>query len=321
MPRTSDYYAVLGVGRNATAEEIKKKYRQLALKYHPDRNKGKKEAEEKFKDINEAYAVLSDPEKRKTYDTFGSDKFHQRYNQEDIFRGFDIGDLLKDLGFTTDDVFSSLFGSRGRGKRPGRSPFAQQGPGFQEFFGRGNPFGAGTPHAPRGSDLSMEISIPLDEAARGATKNIVLSRAGVQETLAVKVPAGTAEGARLRLAGKGGPGSSMAPPGDLYITVHLLPHPVFRREGDDLYLEQEIKLSDALLGTTVEVPTLLEGARRVRVPPATTPGTRIRLRGQGVPRLGGEGRGDAYVTLRVALPKKLNPRQQRLAEELAKEGL
>ena len=320
MNRTKEYYQVLGVNKNAPPDEIKKKYRKLALKYHPDRNKGNSEAEERFKEINEAYAVLSDPEKKKQYDMFGSAKFHQRFNQEDIFRGFDIGDILKDFGFSTDDVFSSMFGrQRGRQRtyqRRAQGPFGAQGGPFQDIFGAS----AQRPAA-GGADLSLEVTITLEEAAKGISKTISLKRRGKREKLAVKIPAGTAEGKKLRLARKGEPGPQGTPPGNLYITVHVQPHPLFRREGDDTYLEQEIRVSQALLGTTVEVPTLLDGPRRLRVPPGTQAGTRIRLRGLGLPHMGKESRGDAYVSLKVSVPKKLNEQQKKLVEELAREGL
>ena len=317
---------MLGVNKNASLDEIKKKYRKLALQYHPDRNKENPQAEEKFKEINEAYAVLSDPEKKKQYDMFGSARFHQRFNQDDIFRGFDIGDILKDSGFTTDDVFSSIFGRpRGRKRKVhqrSRDPFGGQAGPFQDIFGQGSPFGAGAQQAPaRGVDLSLEISISLEEAATGASKNIAVTRKGKREKLTVKIPPGTTEGKKLRLTGKGEPGSPGGPPGNLYITVHIQPHPLFRREQDDLYLEQEIRFSQALLGTTLEVPTLLDGPRRIRVPPGTQASTKIRLQGQGLPRMGKQGRGDAYVTLKVTVPKKLNARQKKLVEEMAREGL
>jgi len=324
MPRSKDYYQILGVDRNATPEQIKKKYRQQALKYHPDRNKGNKEAEERFKDINEAYAVLSDPEKRRNFDAFGSEKFHQRFNQEDIYRGFDIGDLLKDFGFTTDDVFSSIFGARGRRKKQGQPaghPFGARERGFEDLFGRARPFDGASAYPQRGADLSMELWISLEEAATGVARNIALSRGDKREQLSVKVPAGAAGGTRLRLAGKGEPAASGGSTGDLYITVQLSPHPVFRREQHDLYLDREIRFSEALLGTTLEVPTLIDGPRRVRVPPCTTSGTRIRLQGLGLPGMGKGERGDAYVVLRIAVPKKLSARQKQLAEELAREGL
>ena len=326
MPAAKDYYKILGVAKSATPEEIKKRYRKLAMEYHPDRNKENKQAEEKFKSINEAYAVLSDPKKRKQYDTFGSTGFHQRFSQEDIFQGFDIGDILKDFGFTTDDVFGSMFG-RGRrgGKRAGgrqRSPFgAGQGFDFQDILNQTGHQGFGAQQPARGSDRTTDLKITLEEAARGATKSITLSAGGKRHTLKVKTPAGVTDGKKLRLAGKGEPGPSGTPPGDLYLVVRVQPHPVFRREEKHLYLEKEIRFSEALLGTTIEVPTLLDKTRKVRVPAGTQSGAKIRLRGMGMPVMGGGTPGDAYVVLRISVPKKLNKRQRELAQELAKEEM
>ncbi len=326
MAAEKDYYSILGVAKNATPEAIKKKYRKLAMEYHPDRNKGDKQAEEKFKNINEAYAVLSDPKKRKQYDTFGSAKFHQRFSQEDIFQGFDIGDILKDFGFTTDDVFGSMFG-RGRkgGGRTGRrqrSPFgAGQGFDFQDIFSQTGGRGSGAQPAAKGADRTTELTITLEEAASGAQKSVTLAAAGKSQALTVKIPAGIRDGNKLRLAGKGDPGHPGTPPGDLYLVVRVQPHPVFRREDDHLHLEKEIKLSEALLGTTIEVPTLLEKPRKVKVPAGTQPGAKIRLPGMGMPGRGNSSPGDAYVSLRISLPKNLNKRQKKLVEELAEAGL
>jgi curved DNA-binding protein len=327
MAPGKDYYSILGVAKNATAEAIKKQYRKLAMEYHPDRNRENNQAEEKFKEINEAYAVLSDPKKRKQYDTFGSAGFHQRFSQEDIFQGFDIGDILKDFGFTTDDVFGSMFGKgRRRGGRTGRrqrSPFgAGQGFDFQDIFGQGGSHqGFGTQPPAKGPDRTADLKVTLEEAAQGAKKNVTVSFSGKRQTLNVKIPAGIRDGNKLRLGGKGDPGPPGTPPGDLYLVVRVQPHPVFRREDDHLHLDKEIKLSEALLGTTIEVPTLLEEPRKVKVPAGTQPGAKIRLPGLGMPGRGNSKPGDAYVTLRIALPKKLNKRQKKLAEELANAGL
>ncbi len=326
MAAAKDYYKILGVPKNATPEQMKKQYRKLAMEYHPDRNKGKKEAEEKFKDINEAYAVLSDPQKRKQYDTFGSAGFHQRFSQEDIFQGFDIGDILKDFGFTTEDVFGSLFGrgKRGAGRtgRRQRSDFENaQGFDFQNIFGQKARQGFGEGRPARGRDLTLETSITLEEAARGCTKNITFSVGAKRQSLHVKIPVGVQDGNKLRLVGKGEPGPAGSSPGDLFLVVRVEPHPVFRREQNDLHLEREIKLTEALLGTSIEVPTLLGEPRKVRVPPGTQPGSKIRLPGLGMPGRAEGGQGDAYVTLRVPVPKNLSKRQRELVEALSREGL
>jgi len=327
MSRDKDYYKILGVDKNATLEEMKKKYRQLALKYHPDRNKGHKDAEEKFKSINEAYAVLSDPDKRKQYDMFGSAGFKQRYSQEDIFRGFDIGDIFKDFGFTTEDIFSNLFGRRSGQKRGGGFQYSTGGDSFQgtghdfrDIFGQGSPFGRAEAGPQRGTDLTAEIYISLEEAAKGVTREITTPRGGRRDVLTVKIPPGISDGKKLRLSGKGDNAPTGGPPGDLFLVVRIQDHPIFKREGDDLHVEREIKLSEALLGTTIEVPTLLDGIRRIKVPPCTQSGAKLRLRGTGIPHLDGTGHGDTYLFIKIKIPKTLTKRQRELVETLAKEG-
>ncbi|MCD6320583.1 MAG: DnaJ domain-containing protein [Candidatus Desulfofervidaceae bacterium] len=306
-----DYYEILGVPKNATQEEIKRAYRRLALKYHPDRNKSK-EAEEKFKEINEAYAVLGDPEKRRQYDAMGAAGFHQRYTTEDIFRNFDIGDLFKDLGFGTDDLFSYLFGHKPRGTR--RGPFgAHTGP-----FAGGYEHPRRTPV--RGPDLIYELPISLEEAAKGGEKTIAYERSGRQEKIVVKIPPGVKTGQKLRLAGKGefGP-TGLA--GDLYIKIRVMEHSLFKREGDDLYIDRTITFSQAALGATVNVPTLEGKTLEVKIPPGTQSHTKLRLKGYGMPRLKEGGRGDLYVRVIVQVPKYLTPEQRKLIEELARLGL
>lgn len=305
-----DYYKVLGVDRSASEEEMKKAYRRLALKHHPDRNAENKEAaEEKFKEINEAYAVLSDKEKRKQYDMFGHADFQQRFSQEDIFRGFDIGDIFKDFGFTTDDIFGRIFA----GKRRSRGRTVD----FRDVFGGGG-FQQES-FAQKGEDLAADIHITLEEVVLGGEKKVSYRRGRRQEELSVKIPKGISEGKKLRLAGKGGEGASGGPPGDLFFTVHIQPHPTFRREGNDLYVEKEIKFSEAALGASVEVPTM-DGVRTIKVQPGTGSSTKIRLKGYGVPHLNGSGRGDQYVRIIIAAPKKLTQKQRELIEALASEG-
>jgi curved DNA-binding protein len=319
-----DYYTLLGVGKNATADEIKKAYRRLALKYHPDRNKGNKEAEEHFKEINEAYAVLSDQEKRRQYDMFGAEGFRQRYSQEDIFQGFDVGDVLKDFGFGTSDIFSVLFGGGGGRRRGVRyttygGPFGQQAPGaggadFADYFGRG---GAGPSS---GTDTATDLTITLEEAATGAEKLISIQRDGKVEKIAVKIPPGIDTGKKLRVAGKGERRPGGGAPGDLYVNVNVTKHPLFTRDGSDIYIDQEIKFTQASLGTTIEVPTL-NGIKKVKIPAGTSGNTKLRLKGEGMPHLKGRGHGDAYVRIVVKVPKKLTSKQRELVEDLAKEGL
>ncbi len=300
---SKDYYEILGVGKNARGEEIKKAYRKLAMKYHPDRNPNKKEAEERFKEINEAYAVLSDKEKRKQYDTFGAEGFRQRFSQEDIFRGFDF-----------DEILSGIFGGRGRRESRGRGGFD-----FADLFGGGSFQDTGR-MARKGQDILYEMVISLEEAASGGEKRISYSRNGKVEEVSVRIPRGIPSGKKLRLSGKGGEGRNGGPPGDLYLQVNIREHPFFAREGDDLTVEKEIHFSEAVLGTTIEVPTL-EGAKKVRVPPGTQSQTKLRLKGLGVPHFRGEGKGDEYVKVIVKVPKRVTEKTRKLIEELAKEGI
>ena len=312
-----DYYETLGVNRKATEDEIKKAYRKLALKYHPDRNKGNKEAEERFKEINEAYAVLSDKEKRQQYDTFGAEGFHQRFTQEDIFRNFNFGDIFRDLGFS-DDIFSTLFGgSFRRGAR--RSDFGG-GDFGSDRFSRQGPSEYGQHMPQKGADLVTDLSISLEEAARGGERRFTLGGGGASRELSVKIPPGIRSGQKLRLAGKGQPGPRGGKAGDLYIQIHVLDHPVFKREEDNIIVEKEIAFSQAVLGTTIEVQTL-EGKRLVKVPPGTQNQTRLRLKGQGIPHMKGEGKGDFYVKVIVRVPKSVSKGQRELIEQLARQGL
>ncbi|TMC79619.1 MAG: J domain-containing protein [Chloroflexi bacterium] len=308
-----DYYKTLGVPKNATTEDIKKAYRKLARKYHPDVNKSAG-AEKSFKEINEANEVLSDPEKRKRYDTIGPE-------WEQFSRG--AGARPSGAG-----GFQYVYTGQ-----PGENPFGDAG-GFSDFFrtlfgqaGNGgfgdadDPFTRARPRsrtrAHQGEDVEGEVEVTLPEAYRGTEQVIQISResGGPPRRLTVKIPPGVRDGQRIRLAGQGSPGDNGGPPGDAYLRVRVKPHPFFTRDGDDLRVELPVALHEAILGGEVTVPTL-KGRVSLRIPPETQNGRTIRLAGQGMPRPGG-GHGDLYVTVKVVMPTKLNEKERELAREIA----
>lgn len=316
-----DYYQVLGVDKKATAEEIKKAYRKLAVKWHPDKNPNNKSAsEEKFKKISEAYAVLSDPEKRQNYDNFGSaDQFRQQYSQEDIFRGFDLDEILRSFGFG---------GSRGGGRttfRTGRR--GGGGGGYQEYDDPfSSIFGGGGGHQyanmpQKGQDAEYNLSVSLEESVMGADKKISLQMENRIEDINVKIPAGISSGKKLRLPGKGLAGINGGTNGDLYLNINVLPHPIFARDGNDLYIEKTIRFTQAALGTTIDVPTLDGTTKRLKIAPGTQNNTKIRMKGFGVPGLKGAPKGDQYIKINVEVPKKLTDKQMKIIEQLAAEGI
>ena len=311
-----DYYKTLGVEKGADPEAIKKAYRKLALKYHPDRNPGNREAEEKFKKISEAYAVLSDNEKRKQYDNFGSDQFSRRYSQEDIFRNFDLNEILRDFGF------GDTTGREGRFRGTSRRgyTFRTGGDPFQDLFGQAQP----RYDQPRkGEDLHYNLSITLEESVSGAEKKLALQQEGEVHEISVRIPAGISPGKKLRLAGKGYPGIHGGPAGDLYLNISILPHPIFARDGSDIYIDKAVSFTQAVLGTTIEVPTIDGTIKRLKVPAGTQNGTKIRMKGYGVPGLKGSGssKGDQFVKIAIDVPRKINDRQLQLIKKLAEEGI
>jgi len=309
-----DYYEVLGVNKDSSTQDIKKAYRKLAMKYHPDRNKGDKEAEEKFKKISEAYAVLSDPEKRKQYDTYGASGFQQRYSQEDIFRGFDLGDILKEFG---------LGGMGGNFRASGG-----QGSPFETFFfhgggpGEGRTAYRGTAQQPvKGSDLTYELSVSLNDVLSGSEKTISLRRENKTDNVSVKIPKGIKAGQKLRLAGKGAPSPYGGAPGDLFLIITEQAHPVFTREGTNLVVEQRIPFSKACLGSEISVESLEGKELKVKIPAGIQPQSKLRLKGHGLPAGKTGGRGDIYVKILVDVPKNLTSEQKKLVRELAEKGL
>lgn len=288
-----DYYSVLGVERSADAATIKKAYRKLAQQYHPDKNPGDTRAEEKFKKITEAYAVLSDPDKRRQYDQFGDTGFHQRYSQEDIFRNMNFGDIFGGFGNGggAEDLFSQLFGGGG-----GRGPRHQHRPA-------------------KGQDYSMQISIPFRLAVQGGERRIDYRSDNRVEQIKVRIPPGIEKGSKLRVAGKGGQHPAGGTPGDLFLQIDIEPDPIFTRDGFDLLVKAEIPFSGICLGTSIEVPTL-DTPKRVKVPAGMQPGQKIRLRGFGVAASGKRPAGDLFAIIEVAVPKNLTPEQKELMEQL-----
>jgi molecular chaperone DnaJ len=354
MPK-KDYYQVLGVTRDAPAEEIKKAYRQLALKHHPDRNPGSKEAEERFKEAAEAYSVLADAEKRSVYDRFGHDGLRGEGFQG--FSGFDSSvfeDFEDILGNFFGFSFGGLFGGRERGRGARRS---------------------------RGQDLALEVEIGLEVAAAGVEREIKINRAeacpackgskrkpGTQatscpacggrgqvryqqgfftlartcprcqgggeinpspcescqgrghvkekRTLKVRIPAGVDDGSRLRLIGEGEAGDEGTPTGDLYVVTRVRKHPFFEREGNDLACEISITFTQAALGARIEIPTL-DGNEVLKIPPGAQPGEIVRIKGKGVPDVSGRRKGDLFVKVQIKTPENLSKEQKALLVKLA----
>lgn len=320
-----DYYQVLGIDKKASTDEIKKAYRKLAIKWHPDKNPNNKiAAEEKFKKISEAYAVLSDTEKRQQYDQFGSaDQFRQQYSQEDIFRNVDLDEILRSFGF------GGARGGGGRttfrtGRRGGGSSRDDYDDPFAGLFGGGMGGGGGRQYQnmpQKGQDAEYNLSISLEESVFGADKKIAFELENQHEEINVKIPAGINSGKKLRLPGKGLSGYNGGPAGDLYLNINVLPHPIFARDGNDLYIEKTIKFTQAALGTTIDVPTLDGSVKRLKISPGTQNNTKIRMKGFGVPGLKGAAKGDQYVKINVDVPRKLSDRQMKLVQQLADDGI
>jgi curved DNA-binding protein len=309
MAKEKDLYAVLGVARDADEDAIKKAFRKLAMKYHPDKSPGKAN-EQRFKDVNQAHEVLSDPKKRKLYDEFGEESMSQNFDAERarVIRqygggrgggrgagvpggagGFDVQDIFGNAGVGGGDVgdmFGDLFGGRVRGGARARRPA-------------------------KGQDVESSVTIDFVSAVKGTS--LQLERGG--ETVTVRVPPGANEGSRLRIAGQGGEGSAGGPPGDLLLTIHVTPHPFFEREGDDLHLDVPVTLGEAYRGEKIRVPTP-DGEVTLKVPARTQSGQVTRLRGKGVARKGKEP-GDLYVKFIVHVPTEDDPEVAKAVDVLA----
>lgn len=315
-----DYYQILGVSRDASEKEIKQAYRRLARKHHPDLNPGDKSAEARFKEINAAYEVLSNPEKRKKYDQFGeqwehADQFAEAGRQGRVRWDFGKGGTTFEYG-DLGDIFSSLFEGSGIGSRMAYQP-------------------------QRGQDVESPVEVTLEEAYRGSTRIIQLQTeepcaacggtgtvgnrvctmcggSGVKvmpRHLEVKIPAGVRDGSRIRMAGEGGPGRGRGSKGDLYLVVKIIPHRLFERKGDDLYAEVSVPLATAMLGGEITVPSL-NGDLSLRIPPETQNSRVFRLAGKGMPKLGDSGRGNMFAKVKVVLPTGLSDEERKLFEQL-----
>ncbi len=304
---SADYYKTLGVDKNASGAEIKKAYRKLALKYHPDKTKGDKNLEAKFKEISEAYAVLSDPKKRNHFDTYGSENFQQRYSQEDIFRNSNMGDILREFGFGgggSAGGFSNIFGGGGRG-------FSNMGGGGCQQ----------NTAPPKGQDLEHAIPLTLDEVMTGVSKNLNISQDGAVKTISVKIPKGMIQGKKIRLAGKGQPSPYGGANGDLYITSNPIQPIGYELDGNNILTKKEIKLTESILGTKVDVTTPLGKTISLNIPAGTRHKAKMRLAGLGIPYMKGSKTGDLFVIIYINMPKKLNTEQKNIVEKLAQTGL
>jgi curved DNA-binding protein len=317
-----DYYQILGVSRKADEKEIKKAFRKLARQHHPDVNSGDKRAEERFKDINEAYEVLSDPEKRARYDQFGA-QWQQYQSGGAQPGGFDWSRWASQPGAqgttrtVSQEEFEELFGGRGRGGGGGFSDF------FETLFGGGrrsagtDPFGdmaRSSTRARRGRDYEQPVEVTLEEAFSGAMR---LLRREDGSTVEVKIPPGVTNGSRVRLGGEGGGGAGGAAAGDLYLVIEVKPHARFERRGDDLHVKVPVDLYTAMLGGEVALNTLA-GSVVLTVPPETPNGKTIRLRGQGMPHLKNpERHGDLYADVDLQIPRNLSTQEQALFRQLA----
>ncbi len=302
----NDYYSTLGVKKGASDDEIKKAYKKLARQYHPDVRPDDKEAADKFKKVQQAYAVLGDPEKRKQYDQFGPAFEHLDrgprgagpvWTTSHTGAGpIDLEDLFGSGGIDLGDLFGGMF------RGGGRAGYTTRGP-------------RPAPHA-KGEDIRLEIEVPFQVAATGGSHGVQFNRNGKLERINVKIPPGVETGSVIRLAGQGHPAPAAGTSGDLLLTVKVAPHPWFRREKHDVYLDVPVTPSEAALGSKVDVPTLNEGNVTLTVPAGTSSGTKLRLRGKGIVDPATKKRGDQLVVVKIVVPKQLNDEARRLYQRL-----
>lgn len=313
-----DYYAVLGVARDATPEAIKKAYRQLARKHHPDVNRGDKASEKKFKEVQQAYDILSDPEKRSLYDRYGTAAFEGMAAAGPRTSASEWTARFGEPGFETID-FSEFFGPFSQAGRGGGGHAEREAEGagiFDELLGRmRSSHGATKPRG--GRSVEAHLTIPFLTAVRGGETSINVQRSdGKQENLVVKIPPGVDNGSKLRLKGQGEPNAKGGQRGDLTIVIKVEPHPYFKREDRDLSVEVPITVAEAILGARVDVPAL-DGMKSVTIPPGSSSGQKLRLKGQGIPASGGKPDGDLFVVLRITVPRTIDETSKRLVQEFA----
>lgn len=327
-----DYYKILGIAKNASKDELKKAFRKLAMKYHPDKNIGNKEAEEKFKKINEAYAVLSNDDKRKQYDMFGAEGFSRRFSQEDIFRGVDFKNIFSEFGIGDifggggNSFFSDLFGGgrKSRSRRNTNSSFGFDDPfgardGFQrEGFSRQG----GQPYASPGSQPGeTELHVRLEDAAMGAKRRISLDTGSGVETIDITIPKGIEENQKLRLKGKGPLDPFSGQRSDLQCKIIIDPHPLFKIKGRDLILEKEVKLTDLVLGGKVRIATIDGSEIELKIPAHSKNNAMLRVKGKGLPGTKNKPEGNLLVRLLAKLPDHLSDTQERLFKQLSETGI
>jgi curved DNA-binding protein len=317
-----DYYEVLGVARDATPEAIKKAYRSLARKLHPDVNPGDKTAEKRFKEVQQAYDILSDAEKRSRYDRYGDAAFEGMAAAGPRAGAQDFTFRFGEPGFENVD-FSQFFGNvRAGGGGGGRGTAVddeeeESGGGlFEDLLGRMRTGRPGRPRAGRG--MEAHLAIPFLTAVRGGETTIEVQRGeGKSESLVVKIPPGVETGSKLRLKGRGEPGPKGAPAGDLTIRLTVQSHPYFRREGRDLLVDVPITVGEAILGARIDVPAP-DGQKSLTIPPGSSSGQKLRLRGQGVPASGSLTAGDLFVVLKIVVPRKVDDEGRQLIEEFSR---